>query len=213
MPNPIECFRNITKYKPYVFTNIKVTDNSVVNIYKLIYCRIFLLKSWPEYKNKLTCQLMDKSIPPDKWWRIAKSVWSWNNVEISTLNQRYFSTLIKRWKMVVFMLNLGWILKYDSLLPHRALKFAYSLQTEVDEQVFKQYMDTTVKLGQVYWLEWVNQQLLALTILSFVKKCFIQTEIVTDLTTRNSEPKDPYGHNMTTQKLKRRGVCTQKILL
>jgi hypothetical protein len=32
-----ECFRNITKYKPYVFTNIKVTDNSVVNIYKLIY--------------------------------------------------------------------------------------------------------------------------------------------------------------------------------
>jgi hypothetical protein len=29
-------------------------------------------------------------------------------------------------------------------------KFAYSLQTEVDEQVFKQYMDTTVKLGQVY---------------------------------------------------------------
>jgi hypothetical protein len=37
MPNPFECFRNITKYKPYVFTNIKVTDNSVVNIYKLIY--------------------------------------------------------------------------------------------------------------------------------------------------------------------------------
>ena len=35
MPNPFECFRNITKYKPYVFTNIKVTDNSVVNIYKL----------------------------------------------------------------------------------------------------------------------------------------------------------------------------------
>jgi hypothetical protein len=23
MPNPIECFRNITKYKPYVFTNIQ----------------------------------------------------------------------------------------------------------------------------------------------------------------------------------------------
>jgi hypothetical protein len=45
MPNPIECFRNITKYEPYVFTNIKVTDNSVVNIYKLIYCRIFWLKS------------------------------------------------------------------------------------------------------------------------------------------------------------------------
>jgi hypothetical protein len=27
-----------------------------------------------EYKNKCTSQLMDKSIPPDKWWRIAKSV-------------------------------------------------------------------------------------------------------------------------------------------
>jgi hypothetical protein len=36
---------NITKYKPYVFINIKVTDNSVVNIYKLIYCRIFWLTS------------------------------------------------------------------------------------------------------------------------------------------------------------------------
>jgi hypothetical protein len=27
-----------------------------------------------ECKNKLTSQLIDKSIPPDKWWRIAKSV-------------------------------------------------------------------------------------------------------------------------------------------
>ena len=27
-----------------------------------------------EYKNNLTSQIMDKSIPPDKWWRIAKSV-------------------------------------------------------------------------------------------------------------------------------------------
>ena len=27
-----------------------------------------------EYRNKLTSQLMDKSIPPDRWWRIAKSV-------------------------------------------------------------------------------------------------------------------------------------------
>jgi hypothetical protein len=27
-----------------------------------------------EYKNKFTSQLMDKSITPDKWWRIAKSV-------------------------------------------------------------------------------------------------------------------------------------------
>jgi histidine ammonia-lyase len=30
MPNPIECIRNITKYKPHVFANIEVTDNSVV---------------------------------------------------------------------------------------------------------------------------------------------------------------------------------------
>ena len=42
-------------------------------------------------------------------------------VETTLKFQRYFSTLIKRWKMVVFMLNLGWILRYDSLLPHRAL--------------------------------------------------------------------------------------------
>ena len=27
-----------------------------------------------EYRNKLTSQLMDKSIPPDTWGRIAKSV-------------------------------------------------------------------------------------------------------------------------------------------
>ena len=32
-----------------------------------------------EYRNKLTSQLMDKSIPPDKWWRIAKSVCKLNN--------------------------------------------------------------------------------------------------------------------------------------
>jgi chemotaxis response regulator CheB len=25
-----------------------------------------------EYRNKLTSQLMDKSIPQEKWWRIAK---------------------------------------------------------------------------------------------------------------------------------------------
>ena len=31
-------------------------------------------KAKTEYKNKLISQLMDKSILPDKWWRIAKSV-------------------------------------------------------------------------------------------------------------------------------------------
>jgi hypothetical protein len=35
---------------------------------------ITLLFTKTEYRNKLTSQLMDKSIPPDKWWRIAKSV-------------------------------------------------------------------------------------------------------------------------------------------
>jgi hypothetical protein len=41
-------------------------------------------------------------------------------------------------------------------------------------------------------------------VLIYVTEHRFYAEIVTDLTTRNSEPKEPYGHNMTTQKLKRR---------
>jgi hypothetical protein len=58
------------------------------NLYLYIYCSDFgntVLRSTKhtqaktEYRNKLTSQLMDKSIPPDKWWRIAKSVCKLNN--------------------------------------------------------------------------------------------------------------------------------------
>jgi hypothetical protein len=47
-----------TKYKHYVFTNIKVTDNSVENIYKLIYCRIFWLNSWLVFCNNMMLQYL-----------------------------------------------------------------------------------------------------------------------------------------------------------
>lgn len=39
--------------------------NKVINLVR---------KSRREYKAKLVSQLVDKSIPPGKWWRIAKSM-------------------------------------------------------------------------------------------------------------------------------------------
>jgi hypothetical protein len=31
-------------------------------------------KAKDEYKNKLTSEILNKDIPPGKWWRIAKSI-------------------------------------------------------------------------------------------------------------------------------------------
>jgi hypothetical protein len=31
-------------------------------------------KAKDEYKNKVTSELLNKDIPPGKWWRIAKSI-------------------------------------------------------------------------------------------------------------------------------------------
>ena len=41
------------------------TRNDVINLVRL---------AKEEYKKKLTSQLRDKTIPPGKWWCIAKSV-------------------------------------------------------------------------------------------------------------------------------------------
>jgi hypothetical protein len=35
---------------------------------------IFMRKAKDEYKNKLTSELLNKDIPPGKWWEIAKSI-------------------------------------------------------------------------------------------------------------------------------------------
>ena len=36
-------------------------------------------KAKDEYKDKLTSELLNKDIPPGKWWRIAKSISNFTN--------------------------------------------------------------------------------------------------------------------------------------
>ena len=40
-----------------------------------------------KYKQKLTSQIRDKSIPPGKWWRIVKSLSKCNNKKSTTSNK------------------------------------------------------------------------------------------------------------------------------
>jgi hypothetical protein len=39
-------------------------------------------KAKDEYKNKLTSELLNKDIPPGKWWEIAKSISNFTKVNI-----------------------------------------------------------------------------------------------------------------------------------